>query len=291
MPPVVERGTRAVKQVTPWTEAVEREVEHVPLHACFLVIYACSLLAYAVYVIVAWTQAPEVETFSSQEAADFGAEAINVTVQCPSCVLHSTKGKFWTVGQSYPSTFGHCASLGLKAVNDQNRTSVTLCRTTDNIADDSGVKVWIGNISATGVRATVVIYHDSGSGTPLEVTTPLEHWHEKTLLLGLKVNRDKDDCISSEQCKLEKDLYLASMQYDGKVSWGGDTWGGAQLNVRMLRFAQVYTKVPRQTFMEVLASIGGASGLLITALGFALQVSRFVYQKLVGGLAPKNTTI
>ena len=56
--------------------------------------------------------------------------------------------------------------------------------------------------------------------------SPIEHWHEKTLLLGLTVTRDSEDCVSSSDCKLERQLYLASMQYDGKVSWGGENWGG-----------------------------------------------------------------
>merc|ERR1712224_303997 len=107
-------------------------------------------------------------------------------------------------------------------------------------------------------RAQVTVTQDGSSA--LKVTTYLEHWHEKTLIFGLMVKRNKEDCISSSDCTLVKELFVSSMQYDGKVDWGGDTWAGAQLNVRLGRFANVYTRVPKATVLELLASIGGASG-------------------------------
>lgn len=217
------------------------------------------------------------ETFSSFEAKDFGPVVLNVTVDCPSCVNNTKKSKFWTVKHNYPASFPACASVQPYAMDNQFSSSPTLCRSTDNIADGTGVTVWIGNMSESGPRATVSISHGADGDYPLLVSNPFQFWQEKTVLLGLMVRRNKDQCFSSTDCSLTKQMYLASMQYDGKVDWGGTNWGGGQLNIRMLRFAQVYTKVRSQTLVEVLASIGGASGLILAALGVALKVTIFVF--------------
>eukprot|EP00931_Biecheleriopsis_adriatica_P102341 TRINITY_DN77321_c0_g1_i1.p1 TRINITY_DN77321_c0_g1~~TRINITY_DN77321_c0_g1_i1.p1 ORF type:complete len:312 (-),score=33.52 TRINITY_DN77321_c0_g1_i1:55-990(-) len=266
----MNRAISAVKAVTPWKKPVEQDVQFVPVHGALLVVYVVALVAYSIFAVIAWTQAPEVETFESQPTTDFGPVSLNVTVFCPSCVLHSKRNKLWIVRHSYPEAFTRCHAEGTKAVADQVSSIVSLCRTTDNIADGTGVKVWLGNMTLDGPRATLLV--SQARGNALEITTPLEAWHEKTLLLGMTVNRDRDDCTSSNDCSLTKELYLSSMQYDGEVDWGGESWAGGQLHVRMLRFANVYTKVPKQTILDVLGVIGGMSGLLIGALGIGIKV-------------------
>lgn len=133
-------------------------------------------------------------------------------------------------------------------------------------------------MSSEAPRAKVLVKQQDSDA--LKVTTYLEHWHEKTLLLGLKVNRDQDECTSTSECELTKELYVMSMQYDGKVDWGGSTWGGAQLNVRMGRFAHVYTRVPPASIWEVLASCGGASAWLISALAVPLAMAERLHARL-----------
>lgn len=268
-----------IEKATLWKKPVIQPVTCVPLHAGFLCLHAALLVAYTVFALVSWVNAPMVETFSSQEASIFGSLSINVTVLCPSCVMHTQKSKFWTVTHSYPPEFEACADEGVKAANDQVTTFATLCRTTDNIQDSTGIKVWLGNMTMHAPRATIIVSQRTDTAHPLQVTTPIEAWHEKTLLLGLTVTRDKDDCTSAAQCNLKRELYLASMQYDGKVEWGdfvGETWAGGQLHIRMVRFAHVYTQVPKQSIPDVFASIGGAHGLLVSTLGGPIMMATWL---------------
>eukprot|EP00930_Biecheleria_cincta_P036164 TRINITY_DN24817_c0_g1_i1.p1 TRINITY_DN24817_c0_g1~~TRINITY_DN24817_c0_g1_i1.p1 ORF type:complete len:297 (-),score=27.95 TRINITY_DN24817_c0_g1_i1:380-1270(-) len=268
-----------IEKATFWKEPVSQQIAFIPLHGGFLFLHAILLVAYTIFALVSWVNAPTVETFSSQEASIFGPLSLNVTVQCPSCVLHTKKSKFWSVTHSYPPEFDQCADEGTKVTNDEVTTLATLCRTTDNIQDPTGIKVWLGNMTAHGPRATVIVSQSTDTAHPLQVTTPIEAWHEKTLLLGMTVTRDKDDCTSAAQCSLKRELYLASMQYDGKVDWGdfvGDSWAGGQLHVRMIRFAHVYTQVPKQSIPDVFASIGGAHGLLVSILAWPVLIATFL---------------
>lgn len=196
----------------------------------------------------------------------------------------------WAVVYNYTG-YEHCQSGTapvLEVVKDQVLTETTLCRSSDDIRDPSGVRVWIGNVSVSESRGeNRIIVTVSTEDSPrldagLKVTTPLEAWHEKTLLLGLSVHRDSEDCEEAS-CVVDRQLYLASMQYDGHVDWGTDVWAGAQLNLRMLRFANVYTRTPERTLPDVFAAIGGASGILLLSLGLLRKALEVLQVKGRGG--------
>jgi len=242
---------------------------NIPLHSICMVVYAAGLLAYTIYALWSWVVAPPVETYGSLESSLFGPVQISVEVECDDCRTHTDWGARWRVVYAYDGF--DCDGLGGGTVKDAGTTSVMLCRTTDDIRDPGGVTVALGNLSNGASRATVRVAADGD----LSVTTPLEPWHEKTLLLGLTVRRDSDDCEEAS-CALDRQLFLTSMQYDGHVDWGDEHWSGAQLNLRMPRFAHVYTIVPEATIFDVFAAVGGASGMLILGLGAVIQTVQVV---------------
>eukprot|EP00928_Gymnodinium_smaydae_P035049 TRINITY_DN24727_c0_g1_i1.p1 TRINITY_DN24727_c0_g1~~TRINITY_DN24727_c0_g1_i1.p1 ORF type:complete len:335 (+),score=48.19 TRINITY_DN24727_c0_g1_i1:69-1073(+) len=271
----------AVRQRTPWKATKDMECSgpggvtitcqqavpvHVPSHGCCLLLYAMLLAAFATYSIVAWCVEDPTTTYSTEPSENFAPVNLNVSVDCGACIAHKKNRRKWIVMYDY-TDFEHCGAVGKGSYTDEAFNSAPICRTTDDISDSTGLRVRLENI-------TEELRMDKSVGRPsvtvsageFMVTTPLEPWHEKTLLLGFVIRRNVDDCTSSTECELESGVYLASMQYDGKVTWGGAEWGGALLNVRLLRFAQVYT-VRRRSFFNVLASIGGASATLIGVLG------------------------
>jgi len=246
---------------------------HVPSHAVCLLIYCALLLAFAAYTIILWITEEPTTAFSTEPTSNFAPTSLTVTVNCDACLDSGVRR--WLVTTDYEG-YDHCDGLGKTSVEDTAVNSVYMCRTTDDITDSTGLRVRLERVSealrVSEGRPSVVI---SGDGD-FSVSTPLEPWHEKTLLLGLEVRRDADGCASTSDCDLKASLYLASMQYDGKVTWEGDGWGGAQLNVRLLRFAQVYTTYHRSLF-EVLSGIGGASTLLIGVLGALRKLTEVVF--------------
>lgn len=276
------RAKEALEKISPWKAQEEVEVPgvgtegpvyaqralpvHVPSHSVCLALYILLLSAYALFVIITWIVEEPATTYSTEPSKNFVPTEVEVEVGCAACTRHTTANNKWLVTYNYDG-FEHCASKGRANFTDEPRQTIWLCRTTDDITDSTGLRVRLQNISdalrmnASYGRPSVKVFAGD-----FAVTTPLEPWHEKTLLLGLVARRDKEGCNSASDCKLEVGLYLASMQYDGKVTWGGDTWGGARLNVRMLRFAQVYTTV-RRPLLDVLATIGGASTMLLCVLG------------------------
>jgi hypothetical protein len=261
-----------VKEKTPWKELEEddettyvvRAPINIPLHCTCIIVYTACLIAYTAYAVWSWVVAPPVEIYSSMEASQFGPVQISVEVECDDCRTNTEWEAKWRVVYFYDGF--DCDGLGGATIKDASITSVMLCRTTDDIRDPGGVTVGLGNLSNAASRATVRV---TGAGD-LSVTTPLETWHEKTLLLGLAVRRESEDCEEAS-CALDRELFLTSMQYDGHVDWGDEQWSGAQLNLRMPRNAHVYTIIPEQTIFDVLAAVGGASGMLILGLGFAIQ--------------------
>lgn len=267
-----------VELKTPWKEQQEIEIEsagnlvlaqqelpvHVPSHFACLLVYAALLVAYSIFIFWTWSIEPLVETYEAAEASDFGEIDLKIEVFCGGCVVHNTLQRKWLIQSSYEG-FNHCTSSKV-SLADQAASTVALCRTTDDISDASGLTLRLENHSMAARnsfgRPSVVV---SGPGG-LRVTTPLEAWHEKTLLLGLTVHRDDPEC-RSQACATDRKVYLASMQYDGEVEWGGKTWAGSRLNIRMLRMAHVYTVVPKESIPNLIASIGGASGILLVVLG------------------------
>lgn len=255
---------------------------HVPSHTFCMLIYIGMLAAYTAFMVIRKETAPPEKSFSSQESVDFGPMDLKVTVDCTDCTYDPTGTKNFTYRVKYDyEGVPQCKDVGSAAFMDQDAYPIKLCRSSDDIRDKTGVEVHIHNISkrsrvhkGLGMgagRATVFI-----SSGDLNVTTPVQFWHEKTLLLGLEVTRDKEDCMSPADCNLNRGLYLASMQYDGHCSWGQEHWGGGIVNIRMLKFANVYTIVPSISYMDIFASIGGASGLLIGVLGALRKMMELV---------------
>lgn len=276
---------RIIVSSTPWLafEAEEEELSwvghrklqqvHILSHGLCIGLYGALLVAFFVYAILVWQSSPVVETFSTGEALRFGPVPFRLEVECPTCVIHRNKTKKWTAIYNYTG-FKHCGGLEVGHFPDEPSTDVKLCRTSDDIRDPTGIRVWIGNVSEAdteGAKRIILRIIAGDDDTGLRVTVPLMAWHEKTVLLGLTVHRNSASCEAAD-CALSRQLYLNSMQYDGKVDWGGESWGGAQLNVRLTRFAHVYTVVPAQSFVDVVASVGGASGILVLVLGFLRKV-------------------
>lgn len=256
---------RAAAKLSPFRQVPLNPVRGVLSHWVGMLLYAAALILYTARALLVWATAPIVETYSVVEAKEFGPLDLEFEVSCPSCVFFQsanfTEGEeHWRVWHGYDAAiYPHCAEAAENHTVDERLSKATLCYSSDDISEASGIVVSLWNMTTGGQgnRANVIVRAPS-----LVVTTPLEWWHEKTLLLGLKVTRDADDCTSSADCNLQRELYLGSMQYDGRVQG----WPGARLNLRLLRMAQVYTKLPGQTIWDVIGAVGGANGLLLSAL-------------------------
>ncbi|CAE7213674.1 unnamed protein product [Symbiodinium natans] len=256
----------AAVHYSPFTKAPKNPVRGACAHSVGMLLYAACLITYVVQAVLVWAEAPVAETFSVVEAKEFGPLDLEFEISCPSCVqLQSpnlTDGamELWRVWHGYDSAmYPHCTDATENRTVDASLSNATLCYSSDDIAEASGIVVSLWNMTTGGQgnRANVIV-----RGASMVVTTPLEWWHEKTLLLGLKVTRDAQDCTSATACNLKRELYLGSMQYDGRVQG----WPGARLNLRLLRMAQVYTRLPGQTIWDVLGAVGGANGLLMTLM-------------------------
>mmetsp|Transcript_4589 Transcript_4589/g.10118 ORF Transcript_4589/g.10118 Transcript_4589/m.10118 type:complete len:353 (+) Transcript_4589:63-1121(+) len=260
-----------LEDISPWVETETAVINDMkvekkaPVHTCShsfcLGIYLLLVSAYSFYVFYQYYKTPETRTFESAEADKFGPVNLDVFVDCAVCNLHTKENVKYRVFHEYAD--GPCQTER-QVVADQN-ASIPMC-------NGGSVGVWIGNISE-GVERAIV--RTSSNGVVME--TPLEFWHEKTILFGMTVRRNDEDCESESDCDLTKELYLANMVYDGKVDWGGHNWGGAKLNIGLLQYAQVYTKVPSRTYPDLLSDIGGASGILIFVLGMLRKLSEVVF--------------
>lgn len=229
------------------------------------------VIAYTLNSIIVWATAPIVETYSAGDVRNFGILTVSFNISCPSCVpyqstLTNSVVEEFRVWHGYSaSDYPHCAGAPESlAVADQTTSDALLCYSSDDISEASGIVVSLWNMTTGGQgnRANVVV-----TGPSLVVNTPLEFWHEKTLLLGMNVFRDKEGCTSSAQCNLQRELYLGSMQYDGRVSG----WPGGKLNIRLLRSAHVYTRTPGQTLWDVFGAVGGAYGLIVSLVSVVVQ--------------------
>mmetsp|Transcript_57336 Transcript_57336/g.136290 ORF Transcript_57336/g.136290 Transcript_57336/m.136290 type:complete len:361 (+) Transcript_57336:105-1187(+) len=253
---------------SPWVETetamvgdveVERKARmHKCSHASCFVIYLGMMCAYTVFVMWRWLETPVTRTFESAEADLFGGVDLDVSVDCSVCNLHRKQNVTYRIFHEY--AHGPCETP--RTVYADSNGSLPMC-------NGGSVGVWIGNISEGIERVWI---RTSANG--VDVMTPLEFWHEKTILFGMTVRRNSEDCEKKSDCsKFSKELYLANMVYDGKVDWGDDHWAGAKLNIQMLEYAQVYTEVPSRTIPDLLSDIGGASGMLVFGLGLLRKLS------------------
>ena len=270
----------AVAQNSFFHKPLQEEVEAHGSHACGMILTVVLVLLYTLNSIIVWATAPIVETYSAGDVRNFGILNLSVNISCPSCVpyqstLTNSLEEEFRVWHGYsPSDYPHCASAPQSlAVADQSISTASLCYSSDDISEASGIVVQLWNMSTgdQGNRANVVV-----TGPSLVVNTPLEFWHEKTLLLGMNVFRDQEDCTSATQCNLRRELYLGSMQYDGRVAG----YPGAKLNIRLLRSAHVYTRTPGQTLWDVFGAVGGAYGLIVSMVSiFVHFVARYESRK------------
>ena len=259
-----------VSQHTFFHRPLHQDVQSHGSHATGMILAIVLVLAYSVNAVFVWATAPIVETYSAGDVRNFGILDLSFNISCPSCVpfqspeLTNSVQEQFRVWHGYKaSDFPHCAAAGAAedlAVLDEAVSVAALCYSSDDISERSGIVVSLWNMSSGGQgnRANVVV-----TGPSLVVNTPLEFWHEKTLLLGMNVFRDKEDCTSADQCDLKRELYLGSMQYDGRVAG----WPGAKLNIRLLRSAHIYTRTPGQTLWDVFGAVGGAYGLIVSLVG------------------------
>jgi len=209
---------RAAAKLSPFRQVPLNPVRGVLSHWVGMLLYAAALILYTARALLVWATAPIVETYSVVEAKEFGPLDLEFEVSCPSCVFFQsanfTEGEeHWRVWHGYDAAiYPHCAEAAENHTVDERLSKATLCYSSDDISEASGIVVSLWNMTTGGQgnRANVIVRAPS-----LVVTTPLEWWHEKTLLLGLKVTRDADDCTSSADCNLQRELYLGSMQYDG----------------------------------------------------------------------------
>lgn len=263
-----------VSQHTFFRRPLLQDVQSHGLHAGGTILAIVLVLAYCVNAVFLWATAPIVETYSAGDVRNFGILDLSFNISCPSCVpfqspeLNNSVQEQFRVWHGYkPSDFPHCAAAGAAedlAVVDESVSVAALCYSSDDISERSGIVVSLWNMSTGGQgnRANVVV-----TGPSLAVNTPLEFWHEKTLLLGMNVFRDREDCTSADQCDLKRELYLGSMQYDGRVAG----WPGAKLNIRLLRSAHIYTRTPGQTLWDVFGAVGGAYGLIVSLVGVVVH--------------------
>mmetsp|Transcript_25783 Transcript_25783/g.47135 ORF Transcript_25783/g.47135 Transcript_25783/m.47135 type:complete len:353 (-) Transcript_25783:201-1259(-) len=261
-----------LEELSPWVETETAVINDVkvetkaPVHTCshsFCIgVYLLLVSAYTFYVFYQFYKTPETRTFESQEADKFGPLDLDITVDCTVCNLHQKQNVTYRIFHEYAD--GPCQTSERQVIADQ-ASRIPVC-------NGGSVGVWIGNISE-GVERAIVKTTTNG----IDIETPLEFWHEKTILFGMTVRRNDEDCESESDCDMTRELYLANMVYDGKVDWGGEHWGGAKLNIGMLQYAQVYTKVPSRTYPDLLSDIGGASGILIFVLGLLRKVSELIF--------------
>ena len=257
----------AVAKGSVFQKPLHQEVEEHGSHACGMILTFVMVLAYTIHAVVVWATAPIIETYSAGDVRNFGIVDLTLNISCPTCVpsqspvFTNSQTEEFRVWHGYSSSdYPHCASFGAPedaTVADQSVSTAALCYSSDDISEQSGIVVNLWNMSTGGKgnRANVIV-----TGPSLVVTTPLEFWHEKTLLLGMNVFRDQEGCTSAQECNLRRELYLGSMQYDGRVAG----YPGAKLNIRLLRTANVYTRTPGQTLWDVFGAIGGAYGLILS---------------------------
>ena len=260
----------AVAQKSFFRRPLKEEIKGHKSHVSGMVVAIILVIAYAVNAVVVWASAPIVETYSAGDVRNFGIIGLDFNISCPSCVpfqslelTNSTTENFRVWHGYNPVDYPHCAAAGAPedmATADEAFSSASICYSSDDISERSGIVVSLWNMSTGGQgnRANVIV-----SGPSLVVNTPLEFWHEKTLLLGMNVFRDKDNCVSASECNLHRELYLGSMQYDGRVAG----YPGGKLNIRLLRSAHVYTRTPGQTLFDVFGAVGGAYGLIVGLVG------------------------
>ncbi len=260
----------AVAQKSFFRRPLKEDIKGHKSHVSGMFIAIILVLAYTINAVIVWASAPIVETYSAGDVRNFGIIGLDFNISCPSCVpfqslelTNSTTEQF-RVWHGYNAVdYPHCAAAGAPedmATVDEAFSSASICYSSDDISERSGIVVSLWNMSTGGQgnRANVIV-----SGPSLVVNTPLEFWHEKTLLLGMNVFRDKDNCVSASECNLHRELYLGSMQYDGRVAG----YPGGKLNIRLLRSAHVYTRTPGQTLFDVFGAVGGAYGLIVGLVG------------------------
>lgn len=257
---------------------------HLPSHGFCIFLYGALILGYLIHALSVFYDAPGARSsFSTEEASSFGSVRLKVEVDCRACLTNANWGTKYEIIYNYTNV-AHCSPTGSSVIKDKASSDVVLCRSTDDILDESGIRIRIGNItnfkSRPGPhRATVSVSHGD-----MKMAIPVAPGHEKTVLFGLTATRDKEGCTSSSDCTLKRHLYLASVQYDGPVDWrrrrldNRVAFGGGLVHIRMLRYANVHTTGPDQTLADVLAAVGGAGAFLLLVLGILRKCLEYTFK-------------
>ena len=180
-------------------------------HSCGVAMYMGLVLAYAVQALVVWATQPIMETYSAADVRQFGTMDLDFEVTCPSCVSASRLGAWGASGVAFDSEnltngtelyrvwygyssedYPHCAAEGAQedAFVADLPVKAKLCYSSDDIMERSGIQVYLWNMTVGGPfnRANI-----RATGPGLVVNTPMEWWHEKTLLIGMTVVRDQQE--------------------------------------------------------------------------------------------------
>jgi hypothetical protein len=121
-----------------------------------------------------------------------------------------------------------------------------------------GVDVVISDLKEAPRTAVADVVVTSGD---LLVTTQMQRWHLKTMVLGLTVNEDTDN-------KRTVEPFFNNLQYDGSNLAG---WK-AFYNLRLHQNANVFESTTADSLLEMLADIGGAAGLILAIMKIARVV-------------------
>ena len=162
-------------------------------HSCGVAMYMALVLAYAAQALIVWATQPIVETYSAGDVRQFGTVDLDFEVDCPSCVAfesenHTNGTELYRTWHGYPEAYPHCGAA--EAYRADVKATALLCYSSDDIAERSGIQVYLWNMTTGGPfnRANI-----RATGPSLVVNTPMEWWHEKTLLIGMTVTRDQQE--------------------------------------------------------------------------------------------------
>lgn len=120
----------------------------------------------------------------------------------------------------------------------------------------------------------------------LNYTVDIEHWHRKTMFVGVNVYVDKE---ASTQ-RIEP--FFQGLAYDGAMSAAdttlanakGVTIRGGLFRVQMIDFANRFTSKKTVNVLALVGAIGGFSGLILTAA----TLSVFLLEAVLGISPPRE---
>mmetsp|Transcript_4863 Transcript_4863/g.11382 ORF Transcript_4863/g.11382 Transcript_4863/m.11382 type:complete len:365 (+) Transcript_4863:209-1303(+) len=249
------------------------------------------MLLYTAWASYQYHIRPEVETFSMTPTLRLKPFTVSVRTWCTAangCVLRNeTTGeikRYTEFRERYKDLSeeekNHCSfnppeSTAFALTQPlANRTfkDVQLCFTQK---DTNGIDIWIPGFVIPDSVGQVCEYGNNCSKMFVAVTAgemsvrmEMDISQRKTLFLGVNV-------LEQEGKDSKVELYNGDMFYDGKNS---DT--SALLRIRVQQFASVFTHERPGTPLDILADVGGFSGLVLPVLAILKVLIDFIQHKL-----------